>query len=153
MLARDPSTPHPQTQQTSSTNAVSTTANDGTIQLHITLPIGAEGHDVSVVVSPRKPASVATETGETRTPVPQCALPNTGASQSQAVSGDDPFVDIGYTATHLRRAVLDKPPLVRYLVPRDVLCRFPATLAYGWQIRKWYIVWRGREVGIFFDLW
>jgi hypothetical protein len=149
MLARDSSTPHPQTQQTSSTNAVSTTANDGTIQLHITLPIGAEGHDVSVVVSPRKRASVATETP---TPVPQCALPNTSASQNQAVS-DDPFVDVGYTATHLRRAVLDKPPLVRYLVPRDIICRFPATLSYGWQTRKWYIIWRGHEVGIFFDLW
>ena len=107
---------------------------------------------MSVIVSPRKATSV---TADVLTPVPQCTLPNNrGTPKSEAVGGgDDPFVDVGYIATHLRRAVLDLPPSARYCIPHDITSRFPPTLSYGWRKKKWYIVWHGHEVGIFYDMW
>jgi hypothetical protein len=138
------------------------TEDDDTFQLRLTLPSSAKGHDVSVVLSPRKRRGKSAY--PTATP---CSLPNNTTAGSQSSVGDvDPFAPVpqvpqvpqappvAQLGTHLRPDRIQLPFLSRYSVPEDVRVRFPpGPKTVGWGMMKWYVVWRGYEVGIFYDLW
>jgi hypothetical protein len=131
-------------------------------QIRLTLPSSARGHDISVVLSPRKKTQGPT-TRSTPTPTP-CTLPSSASVADDTVA-DDPFAVAPAPApapapvlpqigVHLRPDRVDLPIETRWAVPQDVRTSHPPLAnSCGWIDVKWYVVWRGKEVGIFRDLW
>jgi len=130
---------------------------DGEFRMHLTLPAAAQGHDISVMVTPhKKPHAGRTSHATPQSPPPPFSLASSVSDTSTDLGGDgsDPFQHVAHIAAHLRADRIRLSGFECYKVPPDLRARYPpGPFSNGWNRMKWYVVWRGRDIGIFFDFW
>jgi hypothetical protein len=86
--------------------------------------------------------------------------PGVAADASSGVSStdDDPFLtstSSEYVPHHLRLPANPNMSIAeRYGVSAGALCAFPPDPnSVGWKYQAWYVVYKGRDIGIFYDFW
>jgi hypothetical protein len=129
-------------------------SNDDDIQVVLTLPASAAGHQLSLTLSPRK-AQPTSARYNSEGPPPPWSLPiNGGVSATRGTPGDDPFAQYGQGPAVSRRRVEAVDIHARHTVSAEIKARYPSNPdSDGWKEPKWYVVRRGLEIGIFYDFW
>ena len=140
------------------------------------VPQTPKAHSVSGPETPKAHSVSGTPTGsgvqsQLRSPPPSLRLPIDTVSitsTESSLSLGDPFVDDpvrdepvlegNYIPIHCRPLRLPRSQLPlneRYAVPADILAMYrpDPEKGYGFRERRWYVVWRGLELGIFYDFW
>ena len=85
--------------------------------------------------------------------------PSTPKSIAESIASsftlDDPFDVIPpYVPVHRRSHITPGGHVMQYSVPESIISRFPPDRnSVGWKMIKWYVVYRGREIGVFYDFW
>jgi hypothetical protein len=107
-------------------------------------------------MSPRKKHASSFTNGA---PPPESGLPTSSSASDAATDSEDPFeviVPVNDTSYFEGRSISQDTTdvFLRHAVPPETKARYPGNPeSDGWKIKKFYVIRRGLEIGIYFDFW
>jgi hypothetical protein len=79
-----------------------------------------------------------------------------GGSAASPMSVQTPQEELAAASAKESPPDYNQPPehISRYAVPETFIQRFPPNPnGPGWRVKKWYVVVKGRHLGVHFDYW